>query len=120
MPILISATDVLIFFFQAEDGIRDSSVTGVQTCALPISGGIYPTTKLSMWFHLLPYVEAEYAYKSADPEVQQGSVVPAYNAPSDPYNLKPAGALNFAANMRVFAYKTYTPAAANAVGKVAP
>src|SRR5260370_203097 len=26
----------VIFFFQAEDGIRDSSVTGVQTCALPI------------------------------------------------------------------------------------
>src|SRR5438093_13069485 len=25
------------FFFQAEDGIRDWSVTGVQTCALPIS-----------------------------------------------------------------------------------
>src|SRR5260370_12530058 len=27
----------MFFFFQAEDGIRDSSVTGVQTCALPIS-----------------------------------------------------------------------------------
>src|SRR5260370_4624196 len=27
---------VYFFFFQAEDGIRDSSVTGVQTCALPI------------------------------------------------------------------------------------
>src|SRR5262249_59434217 len=27
---------VLFFFFQAEDGIRDWSVTGVQTCALPI------------------------------------------------------------------------------------
>src|SRR5206468_5244461 len=26
----------LIFFFQAEDGIRDLIVTGVQTCALPI------------------------------------------------------------------------------------
>src|SRR5438034_1884357 len=26
------------FFFQAEDGIRDHCVTGVQTCALPISG----------------------------------------------------------------------------------
>src|SRR2546430_9325377 len=26
-----------IFFFQAEDGIRDLTVTGVQTCALPIS-----------------------------------------------------------------------------------
>src|SRR5437016_9430835 len=28
---------LFIFFFQAEDGIRDWSVTGVQTCALPIS-----------------------------------------------------------------------------------
>src|SRR5205809_3749315 len=27
------------FFFQAEDGIRDVAVTGVQTCALPISSG---------------------------------------------------------------------------------
>src|SRR5206468_4865674 len=27
---------VLFFFFQAEDGIRDLIVTGVQTCALPI------------------------------------------------------------------------------------
>src|SRR3989442_7120305 len=27
---------VLFFFFQAEDGIRDADVTGVQTCALPI------------------------------------------------------------------------------------
>src|SRR5438046_9342266 len=28
---------LFFFFFQAEDGIRDWSVTGVQTCALPIS-----------------------------------------------------------------------------------
>src|SRR2546430_12523857 len=28
------------FFFQAEDGIRDLTVTGVQTCALPISEGV--------------------------------------------------------------------------------
>src|SRR5206468_6108399 len=28
---------LLFFFFQAEDGIRDLIVTGVQTCALPIS-----------------------------------------------------------------------------------
>src|SRR5207249_5340955 len=27
----------MFFFFQAEDGIRDRNVTGVQTCALPIS-----------------------------------------------------------------------------------
>src|SRR5262249_58506205 len=31
------------FFFQAEDGIRDWSVTGVQTCALPISFSAMPT-----------------------------------------------------------------------------
>src|SRR2546430_4989634 len=30
---------VCIFFFQAEDGIRDLTVTGVQTCALPIGRG---------------------------------------------------------------------------------
>src|SRR3712207_8706760 len=29
---------LFIFFFQAEDGIRDIGVTGVQTCALPICG----------------------------------------------------------------------------------
>src|SRR2546426_8174589 len=43
-----------MFFFQAEDGIRDYKVTGVQTCALPILGrslatrsrrssGVFPT-----------------------------------------------------------------------------
>src|SRR2546429_67209 len=31
-----SAATTCFFFFQAEDGIRDVAVTGVQTCALPI------------------------------------------------------------------------------------
>src|SRR5436305_7106225 len=31
------------FFFQAEDGIRDADVTGVQTCALPISAQLHTT-----------------------------------------------------------------------------
>src|SRR5439155_3383336 len=30
---------LILFFFQAEDGIRDGHVTGVQTCALPILRG---------------------------------------------------------------------------------
>src|SRR5260370_40641324 len=34
------------FFFQAEDGIRDSSVTGVQTCALPIFGTPWPAHEI--------------------------------------------------------------------------
>src|SRR5262249_57185821 len=35
--LLAGALSRSFFFFQAEDGIRDWSVTGVQTCALPIS-----------------------------------------------------------------------------------
>src|SRR5690625_7859546 len=34
------------FFFQAEDGIRDGHVTGVQTCALPISVIVQPIVNL--------------------------------------------------------------------------
>src|SRR2546430_5406277 len=33
------SSELIRFFFQAEDGIRDLTVTGVQTCALPISKG---------------------------------------------------------------------------------
>src|SRR5688572_32478018 len=33
----VVSVSVFFFFFQAEDGIRDLTVTGVQTCALPIS-----------------------------------------------------------------------------------
>src|SRR5699024_12081727 len=36
---------IFVFFFQAEDGIRDRNVTGVQTCALPISGGLMTEVK---------------------------------------------------------------------------
>src|SRR2546427_5336007 len=35
----VVASSVVLFFFQAEDGIRDLTVTGVQTCALPIYRG---------------------------------------------------------------------------------
>src|SRR5256885_8962189 len=37
MPDWYSRAHHYFFFFQAEDGIRDYKVTGVQTCALPIS-----------------------------------------------------------------------------------
>src|SRR5216684_8192088 len=59
------------FFFQAEDGIRDVAVTGVQTCALPISYGpsvqnrelpYSPPTRMhfvdASGFHLRPFVYA--------------------------------------------------------------
>src|SRR3989454_8227816 len=42
MILIASGVDSVdfFFFFQAEDGIRDYKVTGVQTCALPISMGL--------------------------------------------------------------------------------
>src|SRR2546422_6381628 len=44
------------FFFQAEDGIRDVAVTGVQTCALPISSRPRSTTMASV--KLIEYAAA--------------------------------------------------------------
>src|SRR5438034_9356211 len=44
LSVLIDA--LVIFFFQAEDGIRDHCVTGVQTCALPISSSSQVSTAM--------------------------------------------------------------------------
>ena len=52
---------MFFFFFQAEDGIRDDLVTGVQTCALPILVTICPldiTDGPCMTFDGVPMVEA--------------------------------------------------------------
>src|SRR2546430_12527102 len=46
------------FFFQAEDGIRDLTVTGVQTCALPIS-----SLKLGFDFTALRFGERRHGRK---------------------------------------------------------
>src|SRR5690606_40308774 len=43
-----------LFFFQAEDGIRDFHVTGVQTCALPI----YFLGHFALTGHLLPLLKS--------------------------------------------------------------
>src|SRR3712207_1304227 len=50
---------LFFFFFQAEDGIRDIGVTGVQTCALPISDIIF--------FWVARMIMAGYEYKQAMP-----------------------------------------------------
>src|SRR5689334_24416543 len=42
---MLSILLFIIFFFQAEDGIRDGTVTGVQTCALPIWMWLTPETR---------------------------------------------------------------------------
>src|SRR2546430_12718323 len=40
---------MFLFFFQAEDGIRDLTVTGVQTCALPIFTGMGSFLIMGVW-----------------------------------------------------------------------
>ena len=45
--LMVSCRLCSFFFFQAEDGIRDDLVTGVQTCALPISS-VSHTNKISL------------------------------------------------------------------------
>src|SRR5256885_3632122 len=73
VPRCVSST-CIVFFFQAEDGIRDYKVTGVQTCALPIcSAGSYTWAGLlncyywidparqvtgAMFTQLLPFYDA--------------------------------------------------------------
>ena len=49
---------LVFFFFQAEDGIRDYKVTGVQTCALPICGsnGFLFRDLRFQWFPILKWV----------------------------------------------------------------
>src|SRR2546421_184494 len=73
-----------VFFFQAEDGIRDLIVTGVQTCALPISNkrmSTFSTSRASnpsgsrpqshvfpLFFSSLPYTQVrDFAYPVGDP-----------------------------------------------------
>src|SRR2546430_4065405 len=53
-----------VFFFQAEDGIRDLTVTGVQTCALPIFvviTGLSGSGKSSLAFDTI-YAEGQRRY----------------------------------------------------------
>src|SRR2546429_7025772 len=64
---------LFFFFFQAEDGIRDVAVTGVQTCALPISSflpripvdlrGAWPSTGLTIFPGVRPDAMPPYFFR---------------------------------------------------------
>src|SRR5690606_40940341 len=60
------------FFFQAEDGIRDFHVTGVQTCALPIS--------------LEQLENAKTAFDAAKQDVQRASYLAGHTAITAPFD----------------------------------
>src|SRR5256884_2652131 len=59
----------LVFFFQAEDGIRDVAVTGVQTCALPISLNEFEQTGRIKWATDLAEIPSKLGVKNVYAEV---------------------------------------------------
>src|SRR5437016_7996461 len=62
----ICVQEFISFFFQAEDGIRDWSVTGVQTCALPICE-VFKTDRLpAQTFHDQGMGESAYGCRLVD------------------------------------------------------
>src|SRR2546427_12274528 len=70
------------FFFQAEDGIRDLTVTGVQTCALPISAWSGVRNALTQkHLHAIKTGDRIFYYHTGD----EKAVVGIAKALSDPY-----------------------------------
>src|SRR2546422_9049164 len=60
---MLVSSSCFFFFFQAEDGIRDVAVTGVQTCALPIFADLrmisrFVETYLKLWYARKPTIAA--------------------------------------------------------------
>src|SRR2546430_12909588 len=62
---------LVFFFFQAEDGIRDLTVTGVQTCALPI----YPAEALLTLLDHPAIASKRWVYEQYDSTVQASTVI---------------------------------------------
>src|SRR3989441_1404765 len=77
---MLASKEFFFFFFQAEDGIRDKLVTGVQTCALPISlpqGG-----KIMVFVGTLDAANAQQRYQGLK-EALQGSNIQILDARTD-------------------------------------
>src|SRR6266540_5767585 len=74
---------LFFFFFQAEDGIRDRDVTGVQTCALPIStasaSGLVPTGAFAYGASSIVRVTVSAAVSTT--EIESLSVFATYRSP---------------------------------------
>src|SRR2546426_2945935 len=60
---LVISIHIIVFFFQAEDGIRDYKVTGVQTCALPHTTRIHPGVAACSYTpsQIVPQIDTPYS-----------------------------------------------------------
>src|SRR5256886_11705934 len=79
---MVLATSVLrtffLFFFQAEDGIRDLTVTGVQTCALPIyapGGAARGVEVVGVVRHVPQRRPVPYEHRAGADRLEEGLVV---------------------------------------------
>src|SRR2546427_3004376 len=81
---------IFFFFFQAEDGIRDLTVTGVQTCALPIYPASVPLAIIEG--SGLPYLNHMYSIEVIPPAAPASIVFVAMTPMrrSDPASVEPA------------------------------
>src|SRR3954449_13640137 len=98
---------LVFLFFQAEDGIRDESVTGVQTCALPICMRLNPDlaiggvllTMVDGRTRLAAQVEAEVrrhfgslVFRTSVPRSVRLAEAPSHGLPAIAYDRRSAGA----------------------------
>lgn len=79
-------------------------------------GGMYINENKSVWFHLLPYVEADNVYKAG----KNDAIIPPFILPSDPSMPNPEGTVSMAVNLRVFAFETLGADTANREGVAFP
>src|SRR5712675_2376883 len=68
MSVFLSCSS-FFFFFQAEDGIRDVAVPGVQTCALPISGWMASKPTWIPTKQIIPLIQSGIEKEPALPDV---------------------------------------------------
>src|SRR2546429_7342285 len=74
-----------VFFFQAEDGIRDVAVTGVQTCALPILLGQVNLAEASpLRHHRVPRIRARLAARRTSTKQVRPNQIPPRPRPAAP------------------------------------
>src|SRR5205807_5372444 len=82
------------FFFQAEDGIRDYKVTGVQTCALPICSNHFnngPKTAAIDWSLDAATLQAPAGFNPASPFVIETRATSGQDGPPIPLAIHPDG-----------------------------
>src|SRR3712207_7238659 len=85
----VISVEFFFFFFQAEDGIRDIGVTGVQTCALPIlRASISPRVRSAVLTVSVPGLAVSPPWAPVMISVSAAGTIPARSMPSTKISLR--------------------------------